>query len=310
MRRSAPIAIESTGAASQHSTMRYNDSMMETADGNGDVPLPGSIEPGQRLRPINRVGPIIKSTQRTLEILELFDLVRGELTAIEVGRRLGYPQSSAAALLHSLERMGYLDYSRETHGYLPSFRVLLLGSWLEGTPIREGRLRRMLEETANETGCTVMLAARFSIYSQYLHVVLGGGELGYYLAVGSRRLLVQSATGFALLRDASDDEIRRLVRRAAAEAEDGRQHSERDALANIQLLRDNGHLFVQGLVAPGYGAIAIRLPDNVDPRGRPLAVAVGGQSEDLVRRKEKIVETIHSLIQNHFPVSAEGQSLA
>jgi DNA-binding IclR family transcriptional regulator len=255
-----------------------------------------------KIRPTTRLltNPVIKSTQRTLDILELFDLVRGELTAADVAQRLGYPQSSTAALLHSLERMGYLDYFPATHGYLPTFRVMLLGSWLDGALIREGRLIRMLEAIAQETGLTVMLAARFGIYSQYLHVVLGSGALSYYLAIGSRRLLVRSATGFALLRDTPEDEIRALVRRAVAESAGDERYSERDVLANVQLVKDQGYFLAQGLVQPGMGALAVRLPDTIHPRNRALAVATGGPIADLSAREEAIASTIKTLVHFHY----------
>lgn len=248
---------------------------------------------------------VVKSAARVLDILELFDLVRAELTAVEVARRLGYPQSSAAALLHSLAGLGYLDYSSETHGYLPTVRVMLLGSWLDGASTREGRLIRMLEAMMRDTGATVLLAARSGICAQYLHVVLGATSLSYYLEAGSRRLLVRSATGAALLRDVANDEIRRMVRRAAAEAEDPSSYSERDVLSNVQQIRDNGYVFVQNMVQPGFGAIAVRLPDTIDARRRPLAVAVAGPITELEHRVHDIVAAMHRLIGTHYGEALE-----
>ena len=65
------------------------------------------------------------------QLLELFDEHQGPLTATQVERRLGFPQSSTLALLKSMVRLGYLSFDRMGRQYLPTLRVATLGRWLE-----------------------------------------------------------------------------------------------------------------------------------------------------------------------------------
>ncbi|MBP8232968.1 MAG: helix-turn-helix domain-containing protein, partial [Rhizorhabdus sp.] len=72
----------------------------------------------------------VKSASRVFEILELFDGSRVPLSATEIVRKLGWPQSSTVALLKTLVSLGYLAYDTFERTYLPTMRVALLGGWM------------------------------------------------------------------------------------------------------------------------------------------------------------------------------------
>jgi DNA-binding IclR family transcriptional regulator len=235
---------------------------------------------------------IVKSAGRALRILEFFDEIRREATEAEIADRLAYPQSSTSALLKSLIQLGYLEYDVDTRTYLPSPRVALLGTWLDAGPVRDGSLIRLLEGIAQATGDTVILAARNGIYSQYIHVIQARSHMRFLVPTGSRRLAVWSATGFALLGGATDEEIRALTRRTNAELAEPQPVNPRKVLANVRQLRERGYFFSRGLVTPGAGSIAMPLPRGIDRRDRPLAIGVSGGLDDFVRREQEIVACI------------------
>jgi DNA-binding IclR family transcriptional regulator len=235
---------------------------------------------------------VVKSAGRVLEVLEFFDEVRRDAPVAEIAARLGYPQSSTSVLLKSLVQLGYLDYDAGTRTYLPTARVALLGTWLDGGPLRDGRLIRMLEALARATGHAIFLAARNGIYSQYIHVIQSRAAMRFHIPPGSRRLVVWSATGFALLARAEDEQIRALIRRTNAELAPAPSIDARRVLGHVRQVREHGAFFSRGLVTPGAGAIAVPLPPGIERRDRPLAIGVSGPLDEFLAQEHQIVASI------------------
>jgi DNA-binding IclR family transcriptional regulator len=246
---------------------------------------------------------VVKSAGRALEILEFFDEVRREAQVAEIAARLRYPQSSTSVLLKSLAQLGYLDYDARTRTYLPTARVALLGTWLDEGPLRDGRLIHMLEELSQATGDTIILAARNGIFAHYIHVIQARTPLRFHVPQGSRRLVVWSATGFALLAEDEVETIHALVRRTNAELAPAKLVDARRVLANVRQLREQGYFFSRGLVTPGGGSIAVPLPRGIDRRDRALAVAVSGLLDELQRKERKVVASIRDVIGRYMPDS-------
>lgn len=243
----------------------------------------------------------VKSAGRVLRILEFFDEIQREARVAEIAERLSFPQSSTSILLNCLVDLGYMDYLPETRSFLPSPRVTLLGTWLDKGPVRNGSLIRMLEEISHKTGDTVIVAARNGIFSQYIHVLQARSAMRFHVPHGTRRLVVWSATGFALLTKCTDNEIRALCTRTNAEAASGQSRVEiNQVLENVRQTRRDGYFFSTGLVTPGAGSIAVPLPDGIDGRDRALTVAVSGILDDIARREKDIVALLHDVTQRYL----------
>ena len=254
-----------------------------------------SVDPGPSL------PTLVKSAGRTLQIFDFFDEVQREAKVHEIAERLNFPQSSTSVLLKCLIQLGYMDYDPATRTFLPSPRVALLGSWLDNGPVRDGRLIRMMEELSKKTGDTVILAARNGTYAHYLRVIQARTPVRFHVPQGSRRLVVWSATGFALLCHERDELIQALCLRANAEAESDQAPVQyKRALAHIQQLRQNGYFFSRGLVTPGAGSIAIPLPAGIDRRDRPFAIALSGPLDDIAAREKPIVKLMNEVIDRYL----------
>jgi DNA-binding IclR family transcriptional regulator len=246
-------------------------------------------------------GRSVKSAARVLQILELFDEIQRDARVAEIAERLSFPQSSTSILLRSLVDLGYMDFLPESRSFLPSPRVTLLGIWLDKGPVRNGSLIRMLEEISRATGDTVIIAARVGIYSQYIHVLQARSAMRFHVPQGSRRLAVWSATGFTLLAGSDDRDIRALCARTNAEASDAQQRVEiKTVLVNVERARRDGYFFSRGLVTPGAGSIAVRLPDGIDGHDRSLTVAVSGVLDEIARHEDGIVAMLRDVIQRYL----------
>jgi DNA-binding IclR family transcriptional regulator len=236
---------------------------------------------------------LVKSAGRVLRVLEFFDEIQREARVSEVAEGLAFPQSSTSVLLKCMADLGYLDFEPETRTFLPSPRVSLLGSWLDKGPIRSGSLTRLLEDLSDQTGHTVILATRNGIYSQYIHVIQARRAMRFHVPPGSRRLVVWSATGFALLTGASEKEVRALCTRTNAEMPEGHDKVVfHRSYANIKQTTQDGFFFSKGLVTPGAGSIAAPLPSLVDQRDRRLVVALSGPLNEFSRREKHLVRLL------------------
>src|SRR6185369_3903005 len=96
-------------------------------------------------------GRVVKSCDRALKILELFDVLRREALVSEVSDLLNLPQSSASALLRSMVVMGYLHFNPDTRAYCPTTRVALLGNWINGSIISAGPLMGLIQRVNART---------------------------------------------------------------------------------------------------------------------------------------------------------------
>ena len=56
----------------------------------------------------------------------------------EIAGALGLPQSSTTMLLKSLLKLGYLDYAPQTRKFRPTYRVAVLGSWIQRSLFKSG----------------------------------------------------------------------------------------------------------------------------------------------------------------------------
>ncbi|MEC9433388.1 MAG: helix-turn-helix domain-containing protein [Pseudomonadota bacterium] len=249
--------------------------------------------------PVPRSPGAVKSAGRVLQVLEFFEDVRRPARATEISEALEMPQSSTSILMRSLRDLGYLDYDHGTRTFLPSPRVSLLGAWLDGGPIRDGRLTRMMERLTEQTDKTSFVAARNGIFAQYIYTVPSSSTLRFHLTIGARRLLVWSAAGFMLMTGMEDAEIRALTRRTAAEIPDFRHRAD-EVLANVEIARERGHYLSRGLVTPSAGAIAIRLPEGIDAAGRPLALAFGGLQDQLEQQEEALVAAMRAMVRDYL----------
>lgn len=242
----------------------------------------------------------VKSALRVLKIYEYFIETQKPARAKDIARALEMPQSSTSVLLRSLLDAGYLDQDPKDRTYMPTPRVTLLGAWIDSGPIRDGRLIHALEKLSEETSVGIFVATRNGIFSQYIYVMQARTEFRHHLPIGSRRLLANSATGFALLSSCPDDEILAITRRTNAELPESAL-CPADVLKEVEKTRRDGYAFSRGLVTRGAGAIAMPLPGGLDHGHRPLVLSCAGMLEDFVQNEAQIVAAMRHAVARLTP---------
>jgi DNA-binding IclR family transcriptional regulator len=231
---------------------------------------------------------VVKSAGRVLRILELFDVLRREALVSEVSELLSFPQSSTSVLLRSLVITGYLYFNPETRAFGPTTRVALLGSWINGPIVSDGVLSRLIESVSRRTGQAVVLAVRNRIWSEYIHVVQGTDPLRMFMIKGSRRPLVDSGTGFALLAELPDNEIKRITLRYNAES--GEHVSMSGLLDEVNKVRSQGWSSSYDRVTKGGGIISMRLPP-LENQER-LVIGIAGSTSILRENESRFVNAL------------------
>ena len=243
---------------------------------------------------------VVKSTGRTMQILEFFDHHQAPANIAQVARALDYPQSSTSEIMRSLNALGYLSYNNADRTFIPTSRVRFLGSWVLGQLHGEDRLSSLVRKVNAASGQTAYLAIRNKLEAQYIQVAQATTSLRLHLTPGQRRPLLRSTSGRALLKNLSDSEISKLVRRVNAEKQPEDSLIPFDkVLEDVSFVRENGYLFIpRSEISPGAAVIAVCLPDGMFPV--PTVIGVGGAAEFIAPQKDSIVRFVGELIRDHL----------
>jgi DNA-binding IclR family transcriptional regulator len=248
----------------------------------------------------------VKSARRVFEILEHFAQAQRELSVADVARQLGYPQSSASALMRTMTELGYLHYETGARTYLPTARLPLLVGWIGHRLFREGRVVQAMNELSQATGETIILGAENGLQVRYIHVIEATGPLRLHSVAGSLRPYTRSAIGLALLGTHDDRRVGRIVRRLNSEEPDPARHVKLpELLKRLAEIRACGYALSVGEIVRGGGALAMVLPERVN--GTPLAVAIAGAEASVLANCDEWISIMREAIARSFaePATAE-----
>jgi DNA-binding IclR family transcriptional regulator len=247
---------------------------------------------------------VVKSAGRVIQIFEFFDTHRREANMIEVAAALGYPQSSASALLRSLVALGYLHYDTRRRTYRPTERVALLGSWVSPPLFRDGRLLRLMEDLRRRTGLSVVLIARNGLHAQIYKILQGNGPAKTALRGGQLDAIAASGMGEALLSTYPDAEFRKIGHRINAEATSAAQVvNVAELLQSLRGIRALGFLYTEPAAEAPLGLVAVRLPAGL--ADRPLAIAMAGPIDVVKPRRQMLADLMRETIRRAFAPPAQ-----
>jgi DNA-binding IclR family transcriptional regulator len=249
----------------------------------------------------------VKSSLRTLEILEYCDSVTRGVTVTELVEKLNYPQSSTSTLVQSMINSGYLTLADDQRTIFPSSRVASLGRWIEPIAPR-AEIKKLMEVIGSKTGQTVALGLIDDLCARYIDVVPGRRAMRLDLPIGTKLPLVVSGMGQLLLSQLTDDEALGLLERTRERV---RQHgaagvsateivnlwnanpvvpSAKQLMSDLNHIRKLGYALSLGRVTFGAGILCIPLPRA--PGERPMGLGVGGLSTAILEEKAAILDAL------------------
>jgi len=233
-----------------------------------------------------------------MAILEYFSEVQAPARLTDVARKLGYPPSSALAILRSLVATGYIDYDPRRKTFVPTLKFALVGSWINDRMMADGTILRMMHNLQKEMETVVVLGAQSGLAIQYIHVKKPRNYPGPSISSGSSRPLLASAMGQAILSAANPETIPAIVRRINAEEADSTQWVRpTDFAETLERTRIQGYAYSEGAASPGRGLVAVLLA--TPPHQPPLALGLGGSIARLRAQKMVFVRALQTVVEHH-----------
>jgi DNA-binding IclR family transcriptional regulator len=153
-------------------------------------------------------GPMVKSADRSLQILEFISLAKEGMSHKDLSRALGIPGSSLSALLSTLVSREYLNFDSISRRYRIGPEILYLaGRYLAnfdivrmGSPI----LRALVTSTSE----SALIAIRNQNNIQVVSKELCSESIQQVIDVGERAPLYATAAGKAILAYFNDEELK------------------------------------------------------------------------------------------------------
>jgi IclR family transcriptional regulator, acetate operon repressor len=240
---------------------------------------------------------VVKSSVRTLQVLEFFDKMRASASFMDVSRALNYPQSSTSGLLKSLAALGYLSYDPYARLYTPTHRVALLGSWVEAPSLRQ--VVQLMEELGRQTGEAIMLGEQTGVIVRYIYVVPSRQLLRLHVGPGLIRPVATSGMGRLFLSTYPVEKVRDLLKRINAEQKPGDPIFRlADLQADFDEIRARGYSVSMNQITPGATVVATMVPHTEG--FPPLAMSIGGFTESVMKRVEEFADLMKSAIRLHL----------
>lgn len=234
---------------------------------------------------------LIKSASRVLALFEYLRERREPVGVSEVAKALVMPQSSASMLLRTLETLGYLSHSAETRKFRPTYRLALLGDWVQDSIFEGGAATKSMEAISRECGETIILGQQIKSQVQYLHIIQANYPVRLHLRAGALRPMICAATGRVLLSQKADKDVRAIVRRNNADVKESWQRvGETEFMREIDRIRERGYAQTRGNMTPGASVLAMIVP--VEAGVTPMAIGVGGPTERIDERREELLKSM------------------
>lgn len=233
----------------------------------------------------------IKSAERTLALFEIFSLHQAPMSIGDITAQLKIPQPSVSMLVRNLVRLGYLEHDRQSRTYLPTVRIMLLGSWIHRRYRSQGDLDVHLDRLMSRVQDTVFLGIQNGIYSQYVSAQLPDSPERLEVQSGLLRPITRTALGRILLSLKSDQEVALIIRRLNAEAAKEEDRTDPVKFAEmLALFREQGFAETHGDMSNGYSAIAVAIRPTVGQI--PMAIGVGAPTARLEAKRELVIEAL------------------
>lgn len=229
-----------------------------------------------------------KSLGKALLVLDCFDQAHPELSATEIGRRLGTPPSTLYRYLVMLESAGFIARVADTSRYSLGLRLAELG----GVALNRLEIRRhgqpLLDALGDATGLNANLAVLYDGDAFHIAYAVRSDVDRLYTLVGRRTPAHCTALGKAMLSYCPWDEVRASIERRGWRPRTAQSITDFDTLrAELEQTRERGYAVDRGEVsldthctaAPVFGQRGV-IAGAVSVSG-PFARFVGSEAESI-----------------------------
>jgi DNA-binding IclR family transcriptional regulator len=150
---------------------------------------------------------LVPAIKRCFDLIDLLVEKNKGLTVTEIHRALRLPLSSAAAILYTLQALGYIEKDKDTSRYTLGTKLFSFSGRRSEQQDIAGRCHGLLEQLVSESGLTGHLAVMRDGESMYIDRVPSSGLIQFSSYVGMRWPLHASGVGKVLLAFLPEDEL-------------------------------------------------------------------------------------------------------
>lgn len=228
----------------------------------------------------------VKSADRVLSLLELFEQRREPMSASAIAQHQDWPLSSTAALLKSLVQSRYLMQVQNGRKYYPSMRLNKLTRWLGSELLPGGEaVQELLLALRDRFGDTVTLSVRRGLVMEFVEILLGTKQVVMKVQEGDTFPLFTSAIGIAALAATEPRKIGELIERS--------RRLEPESVLDVDVIESR----VESCRAQGYyagfdhaieGLGAITIPLTAEGSVSTYVVAIAGLTSQIRRAEQEI----------------------
>ncbi len=201
----------------------------------------------------------VKSSMRTLEVLELLSNAGERRSISSIARELGIPKSSLHGILRTMLSRGWLETDPTGSLYGLGMRALLSGAAYVQTDDIVALASGALDAIANETGETTHLGRLDGPDIVYLAKRESRHALRLFSAVGRRLPAHATSLGKVLLAQLDDDEVDRRLRWPLERLTERTIVDPAALHSELARIRERGYAFENGENSPGIQCIAVGL---------------------------------------------------
>jgi DNA-binding IclR family transcriptional regulator len=172
---------------------------------------PPAARPKEKVKPFHKQY-LVPAIKRSFEVIDLLAQRESGMTVSEIHRALHLPLSSAAAILYTLQALGYIEKDPESSRYSLGLKLLSFSRRLADQLGIVGRCHGLLEQLAGKTGLTSHIAVMRDGESMYVDRVPGSGLIQFSSYIGMRWAIHASGVGKALLAFLPEDELAQILK--------------------------------------------------------------------------------------------------
>ena len=165
----------------------------------------------RKLKPFHKQY-LVPAIKRSFDVIDLLAQRDTGMTVSEIHRALHLPLSSAAAILYTLQALGYIEKDSESSRYSLGLKLLSFSRRLADQLGIAGRCHGLLVQLAAQTSLTSHIAVIRDGECMYVDRVAGSGLIQFSTYIGMRWALHASGVGKALLAFLPEEELDQILK--------------------------------------------------------------------------------------------------
>jgi DNA-binding IclR family transcriptional regulator len=240
---------------------------------------------------------LVKSSARSLYVLDYFRRHGRPARASEIGQELATAPSTTNDLLKTMVEVGYLSFDKAQKTYFVAARAGLFGQWAASVFPDLDRATEAAWALQRASGETVVLSAQRGHRIQFLSVIVGSERPSPRVAEGLSAPVIGTAAGGAILMGKNDAELREIIKQASKfKAIDMMvaRLSER-----IAAFKASGYATpLEDDFVPGNWTMAMPVPSAT--AGTALALGVGGQKGRIKSKEADIARLFQQTMDRYY----------